>query len=348
MQRVAIAGISGYLGFKLAQALEHDPAVSLVLGLDRRSPPASLSKLLFVQHDARTPFDGLLLEHWIDTLVYLVPAQPPLEPVLDTLNLSAQAAGGDAGLEVGPSGITAAVHPVEQAIHRCGLHRVLLLSCAGVHEQAYELAPEFLEEHPEVKVVQISLAPVLSLDSPHPGARALVRALSRNTAAARGDSAHEESHLGKSGWIPLPGLVQDLRFCHEQDAVEAMRTLLKEEVNGWVEVKPEDGVSWWELSRALRRPPLIFPKRMVRLLSSFNARLHRGLEVPPPEGSYWERLDRSLQALDGLTPVSAPDATARVIPNVAQATDFRYQFSTRETLQAFSRSAASTLRSLSD
>ncbi len=70
--RVAVTGISGYLGQALLEELEADPRIEGVLGLDIDQPRRVTPKLAFVRHRLGDPgLDGLLREHGIRHLFHL-------------------------------------------------------------------------------------------------------------------------------------------------------------------------------------------------------------------------------------------------------------------------------------
>ncbi|MBL8216372.1 MAG: DUF2878 family protein [Bryobacterales bacterium] len=72
MMRVAVTGISGYLGQALLDALEDDPRIEAVLGLDVRKPWRITPKLTFVRHELGEPgLAALLREHGIRHLFHM-------------------------------------------------------------------------------------------------------------------------------------------------------------------------------------------------------------------------------------------------------------------------------------
>ena len=48
-KRILITGLSTYWGGRLAQALEQDPAVETIIGVDRRPPKVELQRTEYVQ-----------------------------------------------------------------------------------------------------------------------------------------------------------------------------------------------------------------------------------------------------------------------------------------------------------
>ena len=71
-QRVLVTGISRYLGGKLAQALEKDPEVDAVVGVDLDEPEVDLERTEFVRADIRNPLIVKVLQTAeVDTVVHL-------------------------------------------------------------------------------------------------------------------------------------------------------------------------------------------------------------------------------------------------------------------------------------
>lgn len=143
MKRIAIIGVSSALGLALARALDADPAVERVLGLDAVSLPVHLRKLTFLttavsslQVDSVSASWGerlgqALLEHWIDSVVWLEPA----------------ALEGD----------VAALESLLDAIHRSGVLQVVKVRTAGQEQMPKGVLEPFLAEHPEVRWGELTL-----------------------------------------------------------------------------------------------------------------------------------------------------------------------------------------------
>lgn len=278
MQRVAIAGVSGQLGERLVQALEQTLPSGFLLGLDERMPTSS-SSLLFFRHALRNSFCHFILEHWIDTLYYLAPLSDP-----------------------------DAVDMLREALHRGNLQRLVLVqqaelegSCAraeGASDDWSGLGPVFLEEHPEVSVVNVWVPPLLAPGKVGGWSRGLMAPV-----------------------VWLPRSLRELRVCHQDDAVAALVALGSAEVRGPVDIGPTEALSWLELIRTLRRPVLPVPGPVLRLLA------HRD---PLPEAHAAHSPDwRALRALLQTNPPTKP--VEAVLP-------FRHQYSTREALHAYLRS----------
>jgi UDP-glucose 4-epimerase len=71
MRRVAITGVSGYVGSLLANRLAEHPEVVAIIGLDLRAPAESPAKLRFHQRDVTQPFDDVFQSESVDAAVHL-------------------------------------------------------------------------------------------------------------------------------------------------------------------------------------------------------------------------------------------------------------------------------------
>src|SRR5438067_13565263 len=77
-QRVLVTGISRYLGGKLAHALEKDPEVDAVVGVDLDEPEVDLDRTEYVRADIRNPLIVKVLQAAeVDTVVHLAIVTTP-------------------------------------------------------------------------------------------------------------------------------------------------------------------------------------------------------------------------------------------------------------------------------
>lgn len=71
MRRVAITGVSGYIGRQLLARLDAHPQVEAVVGIDARPPEGESRKLRFFLRDITRPLDDLLARERVDAAVHL-------------------------------------------------------------------------------------------------------------------------------------------------------------------------------------------------------------------------------------------------------------------------------------
>lgn len=104
-KRVLITGLSTYWGGRLAQALEQDPEIETVIGVDRRPPKVALERAEFVQvHDSHSLIRRIVQAAEIDTVVdtrlvvdssVTTPRRAHENNVIGTLNVLAACGGPD-------------------------------------------------------------------------------------------------------------------------------------------------------------------------------------------------------------------------------------------------------------
>lgn len=70
--RIAITGISGYLGTRILSSIHDDPQTEMIIGLDIRAPQLLLPKLVFHRMDVRDPeIAETLMRYKPDILIHL-------------------------------------------------------------------------------------------------------------------------------------------------------------------------------------------------------------------------------------------------------------------------------------
>lgn len=77
MKRVAITGISGYLGTQILKLLDQDKDVETVVGIDIRPPSYSTGKLKFISRDVREPLIDVFAQNKVDSAFHLAFVVPP-------------------------------------------------------------------------------------------------------------------------------------------------------------------------------------------------------------------------------------------------------------------------------
>ena len=81
MRRIAITGISGYLGNRLLQRLTQEEEVEIIVGIDLNPPRSESPKLRFYSRDVREPFADVMIENEVDAAVHLAFAVRPTHDV---------------------------------------------------------------------------------------------------------------------------------------------------------------------------------------------------------------------------------------------------------------------------
>ena len=72
MKRVAITGISGYIGGRLLSRLDKIESVESIIGVDIKPPRNISPKLKFYCQDIFKPLADIFVEHKVDSAIHLV------------------------------------------------------------------------------------------------------------------------------------------------------------------------------------------------------------------------------------------------------------------------------------
>ncbi|HKZ50860.1 MAG TPA: NAD-dependent epimerase/dehydratase family protein [Dehalococcoidia bacterium] len=253
---LAITGVSGYFGKKTVLALEEEPAVARILGLDVASPGFSSAKLSFIPMDIRSPdMAQALREAEIDSVLHLAWIFDPIHSyrrmydvnVNGTLNLLT-------------------------ACKQAGVKHIVFLgstTCYGAHADN----PEWLQEdrplrgnwgfpYARHKVLAERLCDDFEKANPH---IALTRlrtciVLGRNT-----DNFIKALILMRG---PRHALVRghnpDIQFLHEDDLATLLRLVLRERPRGIYNAAPDDAMPIRQVADIAHNPVFEYPHWLVR------------------------------------------------------------------------------------
>ncbi len=90
MKNILITGSSGYIGTKIANALETIQQVENIIGLDVTPPRESGQKLQFYEHDVREPMVDFLTRYEVDTVIHTAYVLSPLhdKKLMEDININ--------------------------------------------------------------------------------------------------------------------------------------------------------------------------------------------------------------------------------------------------------------------
>ena len=251
-RRIAITGISTHWGAELARALERDPRVDYIAGIDTEPPDADLERTDFIEADIRSPrLARLLPVTEADTVVhcgilwYPQPGKPVRAlhdiNVIGTLQLLA-ACERTPTLERVVVRSSAAIYGCEGAsplLFTEDLARRLPLR-TRFQRDVSELEgyfDNFARRHPDVSCCTLRHQPEIAagLDAP------IVR------------------YLGLPVVPTQLGYDPRLQFMHADDATAALAAAVGSEVRGPVNVAPDGAISLSRILRLARRPTIPVP-----------------------------------------------------------------------------------------
>jgi len=269
MKRVAITGISGYIGSRLLSRLEAMQSVERVIGVDVRPPKDSPSKLKFYCQDISEPLGDIFIENEVDSAVHLAFV---LRPTHDRVGAHKTDIGG-------------AVNFLESC-RQAQVKDILYLSSHtiyGAHpdsdlplkddspprplpgfqysrdkDHAEREFRDFATTHYDTCVTILRSCPVIGPNA--------------------GDSV--VTSMFKSIMVFVAGYDPKMQFVHEDDLVELVVTFLGQKRAGIFNVAGDGDIRYSEIARLCRRRTIALPERLLRLLMGVSWALRLQNESP--------------------------------------------------------------------
>lgn len=239
-QRVLVTGLGSFWGGRIAQAIERDPDVDLVVGLDMSEPTVELTRTEFVRSDeSYSNLARIVLDHRIDTIMHTFLVVDPTQMsasqvheinVIGTMNLFAAAGQPDSAVSTvvvkSSTMVYGTTHrdPVwfaeDTARSGSPRHRV---ERSLVEVESY--VRDFAADNPQVSVTLLRFSNVLGSDIVTPLSRALQLPL-----------------------VPAVfGFDPRLQFVHEDDVVRALMFVLENRLAGTFNVAADGLLPWSEV-----------------------------------------------------------------------------------------------------
>jgi UDP-glucose 4-epimerase len=308
-RRVLVTGLGSFWGGRIAQALEADRTIDVIIGLDRREPSVALERTEYVRADeSYSILDRIVRATAIDTIVhtFLVVDSSQMSArrihdinAIGTMNLfaAASAPGSTVRAVVVKSStlVYGATHrdpnwfaedTPRTAPARSLVERSLLEVEGYVHDYAVD--------NPDVRVAVLRFSNVLGRDIHTPLAKLLELPV-----------------------VPqLAGFDPRLQFVHEDDVVRSILFVLDRGTSGVFNVAGDGLVSWSEAAAIVGRRLLPVPSAGTGLLAAVAKRF--GVDLTPETLS----LLRFGRGVDNRR---------------FKAAGFRYGFTTAGTVDAFAR-----------
>jgi UDP-glucose 4-epimerase len=261
-QRIAITGVSGYLGSRLAAVLAQRPEVERIVGIDIRPPSLSSPKLAFLQQDIAAPLGDLLRKEGVEGVVHLAFVMNPLR---DRRRSRAINVGGTANV-----------------INACREARVRYLLFMG-SSTAYGAHPD----NPPLLTEASPLRPNRGMDYAEDKAEAdrLLQAFAGEQSTTRVCILRACPVLGPRtdnfvvqglfrtfvykvmGWDPL------VQFVHEEDLLRLLTVCLEQRAAGIYNVGGPEPLRYSEMAKLVGRPVLSFPPGVLEALATLTWKL---------------------------------------------------------------------------
>ncbi len=272
--RVLVTGLSSFWGGRIAQALEQNPSVEMIVGIDTEAPVLPLERTEFVRADeSYSILARLVRATQVDTVVHagLVVDSTRLgagrlheRNVIGTMNLLGAVGADDSPVRcvvVKSSTLvygSTAHDPVwfsettaRTAVARTPVERSLI--------EAESYLRDFAEDHPHIDVAVLRCANVLGAD--------VTTAISQALALPA---------------VPrIAGFDPQLQLVEQDDVVRAVCFGVERRLAGIYNVAGDGRVPWSEMLAIAGKPPLLLPPVLTGLAARPLARI--GLVELPPE-----------------------------------------------------------------
>lgn len=273
-RRVLVTGLGSFWGGRVAQALEADPSVELIVGLDTRDPTVKLDRTEFVRTDqGYSILARLVRATQVDTIVhtFLVSDSTQMSGraiheinVIGTMNLLAAAEAADSSvrhLVVKSSTLVYGASHRDPAWFREDMARTASARTPVERTllEAESYLQDFVAETREVTVAVLRCANVLGAEMVTPMSRVL--------------SLPAVPCI--FGFDPL------LQFVEENDVVRALEFAMRGELSGVYNVAGDGRLPWSEITTMVGKLPWPLPPAMTSLATVPLSRL--GLVELPPE-----------------------------------------------------------------
>jgi len=270
MKRIAITGISGYIGTNLAHRLESIDAVELIVGIDRCLPQTSCSsKLRFHQLDVCQPFVDIFVDNNVDTAIHLAFI---LMPKHDR----------DAAQRVNVGGTLNFLH----ACQTQGVKRILYLSSHTIYGAHPDNPIPFKEDSPlrPMPGFQYSWDKArterIFLDFAASNPDICVTIL--RTCVVMGPNADNAitKSLFKPVMICISGYDPPMQFIHEDDLTELILTFLARQQPGVFNVAGEEMIRYRQLATLCGKRLIPLPAGPLNFVLNLSWKLHLQKESP--------------------------------------------------------------------
>jgi len=273
-RRVLVTGLASFWGGRVAKALELDPSVETIVGLDTREPTVELQRTEFVRSDeSYSILTRIVRATQVDTILhtFLVVDSTEASPrrihetnVIGTMNLLAAAGAPGSPVRhivVKSSALVYGASPHDPTWFGEGATRSRPARTAVERSllEAESYLADFAEDNPEVAVAVLRFANVLGSEIQTPISRAL-------------DLPVVPCVLG---FDPL------LQFVHEDDVVRAIDFVMQRGLSGVANVAADGRLPWSEVAALVGRRRWPLPPWGTGLVTGPLGRI--GIVRLPPE-----------------------------------------------------------------
>ena len=304
--RVAITGISGYLGTRLLCRLDSLESIERVVGVDVREPQLSPSKLRFYRQNIVEPLTAIFTENEIDTAIHLAFV---LMPSRDWKHVRQIDVDGTVNFLEGC-----------QSAH---VKHIIFLSSHSAYGA-----------HPDNPLPLTEDYPLRPLDGfQYSLYKAETDRIFQDFAASNGDicvtilrtcvvmGPNSQNAITRSLFKPVIISVMGhdplMQFVHEDDLVELMLTVLNRKHPGIFNVAGEGTIHYRELATLSSKRLVVLPDSLLRFIMNFSWHLHLQSESPA----------------EGLSFIKYPVVLST--EKIKRETGFQFKYSSRDAVNSF-------------
>ncbi len=306
MRRIAITGVSGYIGTQLLKRLAAHPEVEAVTGIDARTPAEQPAKLRHHLHDITQPLGDLLARERVDTLVHLAFIVRPMRNERSTERVN----------------VDGCRHVIE-ASQRAGVQHVLYLSSTsayGAHpdnpvplSEDSPLRPNLRFQYSRDKAATDRLFQAFVVSN----RGAAVTVLRGAVVLGPGGERAIGAKVFQPVMVRVAGHDPPVQYLHEDDLTDLLVRALERRVAGVYNVAGDGTVPYTQVARLARRPMVAAPKALLGCLMDATWKLR--LQAQSHSG--------------GLDFIAYPWVASN--ERFCKATGFAYRYSTEATIRAF-------------
>jgi len=271
-RRVLITGLGTFWGGRLAQALEADPGVDVIIGLDRLEPTVKLERTEYVRSDENySILNRIVKATKVDTVVHtflVVDSTQMAGRLLHEINV------------IGTMNLFAAASAPGSTVRDVVVKSSALVYGASTQDPVW-CREDFRRKSPARTRVERSLLEVegyvrdFAIDNPH-----VMVSLLRFSNVIGKDIA---TPLTKALELPLVpsvlGFDPRFQFVHEDDVLRAILFVLDQEVPGIFNVAGDGLLPWSEVAKICGKRTVALPFAGASLATAPLRRL--GVDLPP-------------------------------------------------------------------
>jgi UDP-glucose 4-epimerase len=298
-KRILVTGLSTHWGGRVAQALERDPAVETVIGVDRRPPKVELLRTEFVEvADSHSLIRRIVEAADIDTVV-------DTRLVVDATVTSPRLAHENN--VIGTMNVLAACQGIKKLVFKSSAHYY------GCQQDDPAFFTESMRGRPHSRLGRdIHEAESAVQDFRHRNPETVVTVLRFANGVGSGRPSSHSRLLGLPAVPAILGFDPRLQFIHDEDMANALEHAVRFDIDGVFNAAADGVLALSEVAGLLGKPlaPVLPP-----VGTGLSAAVLRRAGVPMT--AELERLLRFGRAMDNRR---------------LKATGFRYRYTTRETI----------------